>query len=119
MANGTVTVDVKWDEAEIGVITANTAKGLFAMGYDIAAQARRLAPYLTGALRNTIRVRETAQNTVEVVAGGTFGGYKVDYAWIREQGPNKNPATEHYMENAKDNIMSGDYITKYFGGITR
>lgn len=113
----TVTVDLTWDEQKIGTIEKNTVRGLFAMGYDIAAQARRNAPYVTGALRNTIRVTETNANTVEVIAGGTFGGRKVDYAWIREQGPNRNPATEHYMENAKDSIMTGDYMRKYFGDI--
>ena len=87
------------------------------MGFDIAAQARRNAPYLTGALRNTIRVNEANDGTIEVIAGGTFGGRKVDYAWIREQGPNRNPLTEHYMENAKNTIMTGDYMQKYFGDI--
>lgn len=117
MAN-TVKVNLTWDEQKIGTIEKKTVRGLFSMGFDIAAQARRNAPYLTGALRNTIRVNETNENTVEVIAGGTFGGRKVDYAWIREQGPNKNPATEHYMENAKNTIMTGNYMQKYFGDIT-
>lgn len=112
-----VRVSLTWDEQKIGTIEKNTVRGLFGMGFDIAAQARRNAPYLTGALRNTIRVIETNDNTVEVIAGGSFGGRRVDYAWIREQGPNKNPATEHYMEKAKDTIMTGNYMQKYFGGI--
>lgn len=87
------------------------------MGFDIANQARSNAPYVTGALRNSIRVQESKNNTVEVIAGGSFGGRSVPYAWKREQGPNKNPATEHYMENAAKKIMTGDYIKKYFGGI--
>lgn len=117
MAN-TVAVELKWDDQKIGTIEKNTVRGLFGMGFDIAAQARWNAPYLTGALRNTIRVHETNANTVEVIAGGTFGGRKVDYAWIREQGPNKDPATEHYMEDAAHTIMTGDYMKKYFGDIT-
>lgn len=116
MAN-TVRVTLTWDNQKIGTIESNTVKGLFRMGFDIAAQARRNAPYVTGALRNTIRVQDTSANTVEVIAGGTYAGYKVDYAWIREQGPNRNPSTEHYMENAKDAIMAGDYMRKYFGDI--
>lgn len=113
-----VTVDLKWDNAKLSLMNKNAVSGLFRMGFDIAAQARRNAPYLTGALRNTIRVHETSDaNTLEVIAGGTFAGFVVDYAWIREQGPNRNPATEHYMENAADTIMSGDYLKKYFGGI--
>lgn len=116
MAN-TVKVQLTWDEQKIGTIEKNTVRGLFAMGFDIASQARRNAPYLTGALRNTIRVQEVSDNVLEVIAGGSFGGKKVDYAWIREQGPNRNPATEHYMENAKNSVMVGNYIEKYFGGI--
>jgi hypothetical protein len=112
------TVDLKWDNNKISLMNRNAVSGLFRMGFDIAAQARRNAPYVTGALRNTIRVHETSDaNTLEVIAGGTFAGFVVDYAWIREQGPNKIPATEHYMENAANTIMSGDYLKKYFGGI--
>ena len=116
MAN-TVRVTLTWDKQKIGTIEQNTVKGLFRMGFDMAAQARRNAPYVTGALRSTIRVHDISEDTVEVIAGGTYGGRKVDYAWIREQGPNRNPATEHYMENAKNAIMTGDYMRKYFGDI--
>ena len=113
-----VSVELKWDDRAISLINRNAVRGLFQMGFDIAAQARRNAPYLTGALRSTIRVQDTSADTVEVIAGGSFGGRKVDYAWIREQGPNRNPATEHYMEKAKDSIMVGNYMKKYFGDIT-
>lgn len=112
-----VSVKLNWNNQTIDRMEKNAIKGLVRMGFDIAAQARRNAPYLTGALRNTIRVQETNDNMVEVIAGGTFGGKKVNYAWIREQGPNRNPATEHYMENAQKSVMTGDYMKKYFGDI--
>lgn len=115
--SSTVKVTLTWDNRKLNLINTNAVTGLMRLGYDIAAQARRNAPYLTGALRNTIRVQETKNNEVEVIAGGNFGGKRVDYAWIREQGPNKNPATEHYMENAQKMIMSGNYLKKYFGDI--
>lgn len=117
MAKSTVSVTLQWDNSVLNLMNTKAVRGLFTMGFDIAAQARRNAPVVTGALRNTIRVRETGENTVEVIAGGTYGGKKVDYAWKREQGPNRNPATEHYMENAKNSIMVGDYMKKYFGDI--
>ena len=112
-----VSVKIEIDKSKISLANNNAVKGLFKMGFDIASQARRNAPYQTGALRGTIRVNEVSSDTVEVIAGGTYGGKKVDYAWIREQGPNRNPATEHYMENAKNLIMTGDYLKKYFGDI--
>lgn len=117
MANRT-TVNIKWNRPALNTINQKTMRGLVRIGFDISAQARRNAPYVTGALRNTIRVTEVEDNSVEVKAGGTFAGFKVDYAWIREQGPNRNPATEHYMENAMNFILSGDYMKKYFGDIT-
>lgn len=113
----TASVTLKWDSSVLNLMNTKAVNGLVRMGFDIASQARRNAPYVTGALRNTIRVQDTSENTVEVIAGGTYGGKKVDYAWIREQGPNRNPATEHYMENAKNSIMVGDYMKKYFGDI--
>lgn len=116
MANS-AKITLKWDNGKINLLNKNAVNGLFKMGYDIASAARSRAPYVTGALRSTIRVKETNENNVEVIAGGSYGGKKVDYAWIREQGPNKNPATEHYMRNSAEQIMTGDYIKKYFGDI--
>lgn len=110
-------VKLTWNQAKLDSVSPAMVRSLFKMGYDIASQARSNAPYVTGALRNSIRVQESKNNTVEVIAGGSFGGRSVPYAWKREQGPNKNPATEHYMENAAKKIMTGDYIKKYFGGI--
>lgn len=112
-----VSVSLKWDAYRISSINRNAVQGLFRMGFDIASRARVNAPYLTGALRSTIRVQEGANNSVEVIAGGTYGGKVVNYAWKREQGPNRNPSTEHYMENAKNSVLVGDYLKKYFGGI--
>jgi len=113
-----VRVSMKWDNAKLSLANKNAVKGLFRLGFDIASQARRNAPYLTGALRNTIHVQETKdETTLEVIAGGTYAGYKVDYAMKREEGPNRDSSTEHYMENATRTIMSGDYLQKYFGDI--
>jgi len=109
-------VKLTWSKAKLDSISDSMVKGLFKMGYDIANQARKNAPYVTGVLRNSIRVQESKNNSLEVIAGGSFGGRQVPYAWKREQGPNKNSATEHYMENAAKTIMAGDYIKKYFGG---
>lgn len=111
------TVILKWNNQALKSINHKTQEGLVRLGFDIAAQARRNAPYLTGALRATIRVQEISENELDVRAGGVYGSRSVPYAWIREQGPNKNPATEHYMQNAQRAVMSGDYMKKYFGGI--
>lgn len=113
----TVNFELKWDNRELSLINEKAVKGLFRLGYDIAAQARYNAPYLTGALRNTIRVQETNSDTVEVIAGGTFGGRVVNYAWIREQSNKLHPERAHYMEKAQKSVMSGDYMKKYFGDI--
>lgn len=117
MTKNTVTVKLTWDNSEINLMNKKCVSGLFRMGFDIANMARQRAPYLTGALRSTIRVQEVNEDTLEVIAGGVFGGAKVPYAWIREQGPNRNPATEHYMQRSQESIMSGNYINKYFGGV--
>lgn len=109
-------VSFKLDNKTLAEIPQRAREGLFAMGYDIAAQARRNAPVVTGALRNSIRVEAEAYD-IYIRAGGTvINNKRIDYAMKREKGPNRNPATEHYMENAKRMIMTGDYMQKYFGG---
>lgn len=122
-------VGITWNRKKLAEIDHKFVEAVFDLGFDIAAQARLNAPYVTGALRNSIRVEEAqSENAVLVRAGGVVSSgvrngvrisRSVDYAWKREQGPNRNPATEHYMANAQKFIMSGNYIQKYFGGITK
>lgn len=119
----TNTVKFTWNKQALASIEKKTREGIFQMAFDIGNQARRNAPVVTSALRNSIRVEEDGFVTY-IKAGGavapsTAGARYVDYAMKREIGPNRNPATEHYMENALKAIMSGDYMRKYFGGITK
>lgn len=107
------------NKGAINLINEKAVRGLFMMGFDIANQARRNAPWQTGALRNTIRVKDMNDGTVEVIAGGSYGGKKVPYALRREYENNLHPEHRLYMTRAKDLIMSGDYIKKYFGEITK
>lgn len=120
MANPTVTL--KWNKSVINGIDNKATKGLIRLGYDIANQARRNAPYLTGALSNSIRVEENA-GVVQVIAGGKAGSKDIRYAAIQEFGGTTGRkgsvriTGKHYMERAKDAVMSGDYLNKYFGDL--
>ena len=120
MANPTITL--KWDRAKINDIEQRAIKGTIRLGYDIANQARRNAPYLTGALANSIRVEENA-GEVSVIAGGSMGGKNIPYAAIQEFGGyagrrhSVHIIGKHYMQRAKDAIMTGDYLNKYFGDL--
>lgn len=119
-----VGVTLNWNSSAIGTIQSNATKGLIRMGYDIASEARRNAPYRTGALVNSIRVEENA-GIVEVIAGGNYGSKTIPYAAIQEfggrAGRNRSVTIvgKHYMKRALDHIMAGDYLTKYFGDITK
>ena len=117
-----VSVKINWNDSAIASIENKTMKGLIRMGYDMASMARSNAPYKTGALSNSIRVEEDAGD-VFVIAGGKSGGKDIRYAAIQEFGglAGRNHSTKivgkHYMERAKDFILAGDYINKYFGGV--
>lgn len=117
-----VSVKVKWNESKINLMNQKAIKGLFRMGTDIGNQGRRNAPYKTGALSNSIRVVPNGA-IVEVIAGGKMGGKNIPYAAIQEFGgyAGRNHSVyivgKHYMERAKDYVMSGNYLKKYFGGI--
>lgn len=119
-----VKIKVKMDLAKARTMQNNAMECLFDLAYDIASQARANAPYVTGALRNSVRVEPDGENVL-VKAGGTvaptagIGAKRIDYAVKREYGPNRDPATEHYMENARKQIMSGDYLEKYFGEVSK
>lgn len=118
-------VNIKWDHGTLNAMNRRAFEGLLAMGFDIAALARQNAPYVTGALRNSIRVEDSIRSDlVYVRAGGIVSSGRrngvmisrtVDYAWKVEQ----HSSRPHYMENAQRAIMTGNYLQKYFGGITK
>lgn len=117
-----VSVKVKWNSTAINLMQAKAVQGLFRLGTDIANQARRNAPYKTGALSNSIRVEPNGA-VVEVIAGGKTGGKNIPYAAIQEFGGTAGRhhsvtiIGKHYMERATKFVMSGNYLKKYFGGI--
>lgn len=118
-------VQIKWDYGVLGAMNRRKMEGLLTMGYDIARLARKNAPVVSGALRNSIRVEDDWRgDRVYVRAGGIVSSgirdgvnitRNVNYAWKVEQ----RSSRPHYMENAQKAIMTGDYLKKYFGGITK
>lgn len=128
--NRSVSVQVTWDKSIPKSWPSDAKKGLMSMAADVASRARLRAPYVTGALKNSIYFNPYGEDdTVEVTAGGNWakmdnpppGAFKitrfVDYAALREQGPNRNPATEHYMEYGLKDILNTDWQHRYFSNL--
>lgn len=117
------TIKFNWNGQALDKIERKTLIGIMRMAQDIRTEARVNAPYLTGALSNSIRVEEDGYTTYikagGIVSTGSLGPKKVDYAMKREEGPNRDPTTEHYMRNAMNSIMTGDYMRHYFKDITK
>lgn len=103
----------KWNDPAISQLKRNVTKGLLRMGFAIASQARANAPYLTGALKNSIRVTADKSDLVYVLAGGTVAGKTINYAYIREKYNRRHPNTTHYLERAFDNVAKSN-ISQYF-----
>lgn len=134
-------VTFEWNKPRIKGYEQKFINGVFDMALDIRTGALSRAPYVTGALRNSIRVdgNNAEAGVIEVIAGGVsapmdklvesafsarprkvaYGARFVNYAAKREQGPNRNPATEHYMQNSLEAVMQGNWQQKYFGGVTK
>lgn len=125
-------IDFKWNTTKLKNIERRFELGFLNLTDDLINKAKGRAPVVTGALRNSIR-REPingldSDGTARVIAGGTSEPVtinnravvrKVDYAAKREIGPNRNPATEHYMENTLKEVISDGWQQKYFGEITK
>jgi len=107
------TAKFTWNNPAISQLERNITKGLVRMGMTIAAQARANAPYLTGALKNSIRTTVDRSDLVYVLAGGSVAGKKINYAYVREKYNRKHPNTTHYLERAFDNVTSGN-VAQYF-----
>ena len=103
----------KWNQPAVAQLDRNITKGLLRMGTVIASQARANAPYLTGALKNSIRVTADRADLVYVLAGGSVGGKYIAYAYVREKYNRAHPSTTHYLERAFDNVANGN-IAQYF-----
>ena len=113
------------NEAVLSALVARTNESLLRLGFDVASKARANAPYKTGALRNSIRVTDSKPGEIYVTAGGKVAGKSIPYARIHElggwtgRGHKTYISAKHYMQRAADTVMSGDYIKKYFGNITK
>lgn len=113
-----MSVHFKINPAGVSQVSAAIWNGMAEMAYDIQRNAQRRAPVVSGDLRRSIHWSEVQNGErLEVVAGGNFNGVRIGYAELREEGPNRNPATEHYMANALEDVMSGDWQKRYFGGL--
>lgn len=100
-------VKVTWNASAVEKIKEDTLRGLVAMGFAVANQARDRAPYRTGALSNSIHVAEDGKK-VYVIAGGRG----VNYAAYQEFGTRFFEG-RHYLQKSLDNILAGDW-SKYF-----
>lgn len=119
---------ITWHKKAFETLDKRTHDGLISMAMDIGNKARDNAPWITSALKNSIRWTYD-DKAVWVIAGGTIGSTdhtlvtpikrSVPYAAKRERGPNRDPTTEHYMKNAFDEVMRSDWQKKYFGDITK
>lgn len=116
-------VSFKWDNVKISTIQDNFRKGLVEMGLGVANLARDNAPYLTGALKNSVRVTTlSSKDDVYVAAGGNTGGKSVPYAHIHEvggwtgRGHSVYIKPKHYLANALNTTLAGDW-QKYFKGV--
>lgn len=90
-----------WNQATISKLRKNAMKRLTKIGYQINNKAKSGAPYLTGALVNSIRIDASEQDVIYVLAGGkALNGAKVPYAKRREYENNLHPNTRYYMRNA-------------------
>ena len=113
-------VELKWDNKKLGEMDQKAIEGLFKLATDIAKQARRNSPILTGALRNSIRIEKENDKSLVVIAGGMAVNVRlINYAWVREQSNRLHPEKAHYMEKAQKAIMTGNFMKQYFGKVTK
>ena len=118
-------VSFNWNQEAITKWPRKFLDGAFRLAYDIRNQAQENAPVITAALQNSIRVMENGQE-IWIIAGGTSSLMSfppknstrtvryVDYAAKVE----KKSSKPHYMKRAQETMMSGDWMQKYFGGLT-
>lgn len=106
-------IEFKWNQSTLKTVKDSFTKGMLRMGHEVANRARLNAPVKSGALKNSIRTTADSNGTVYVVAGGTYGAFRVPYALRREYENNLHPGTKRYMHRAFESVTRGD-ISQYF-----
>ena len=93
--------------------------GCLNMMADVQAKAQFNAPVLTGALRNSARLKAT-RDGAEVTFGtdgpktkGKDGSGRVDYALLRHEVNHLHPGTVKYLARAAEDVARGD-LAQYF-----
>lgn len=109
-------VKVTMNQAALAGVERRAFTRMITLAYDIKSANARRAPVLTGALRNSIRV-EVREPEIEVKAGGNMAGKSVPYGLVREFINYAHPSTKHYMEFGMNDVVSGDWVGKYFRGL--
>ena len=90
------------------LFTRRWRAGVLNMMADVQMKAQTNAPVLTGALRNSARIRAT-RDGAEV----TFGSSRVKYALIRHEVNNLHPSTTKYLARAAEDVARGN-LARYF-----
>lgn len=106
-----------WNKTKLAQVERNITEAMMSLAQDTAHQAQIGAPVDSGALVNSIRVQQSGDRTVLILAGGTAGGYHVPYARRREFENRKNPGKRYYMKNAFEWAQKNR--DGYFKGITK
>lgn len=120
-------ISFNWNHQIIDQWPKEFRDGVFNIAYAIKNQAQENAPVVTAALQNSIRVLLRNEDEIQVIAGGTTAEMSfppknalsivrvVDYAAKVEE----KSTRPHYMKRAQETVLSGDWMQKYFGDITK
>lgn len=90
------------------LFTKRWRAGVLNMMAEVQMKAQTNAPILTGALRNSARIRAT-RDGAEV----TFGSSRVDYALLRHEVNHLHPSTTKYLARAAEDVARGN-LARFF-----
>lgn len=99
---------IKWQVNPRALYDKRFKQGVIMMMSDVERKAMARAPVLTGALRNSARLKAT-RDGAEVM----FGSTRVPYAYIRHEVNYKHPSTVKYLAKAAQEVANSD-IGRYF-----
>lgn len=99
---------IKWQVNPQALYDKRFKQGIIMMMSDVERKAMARAPVLTGALRNSARLKAT-RDGAEVM----FGSTRVPYAYIRHEVNYKHPSTVQYLAKAAQEVANSD-IGRYF-----
>lgn len=99
---------IEWKTNPQSLYEKRFKQGVLTMMSDVERKAMARAPVLSGALKNSARIKDTSDGVAVM-----FGSTRAPYAYVRHESNKRHPSTVKYLAKAAQEVANSD-VRRYF-----